>query len=297
MKRSLTGSAAVSIAALAAFLFFNSRMSGQESSATNTPEANVVAPSINATPAKSNRTLPILFIVGDSTVHNSAKGLLGWGDVVGRYFDPQKIIVENHARPGRSSRTFQTQGWWEQVMAAARPGDFVMIQLGHNDGGPLDDTNRARGTIPGIGGESRQIYNPVMRRPEIVHTYGWYMRRYIGDARARGMTPIICSPVPHVPKDTVTTNEVENSDYVKWSREIAEQEHVIFIPLNQLVMAHYLGMTPRNVKAQYFTTQDNTHASPAGAALNASAVIAGLHMIKECPLNDYLLKNPESTAR
>jgi lysophospholipase L1-like esterase len=276
------------VAALAGFLFFNSRASAQESSATNIPEANVAAPFTNATTVKLNRTLPILFIVGDSTVHNSAKGLLGWGDVVGRYFDPKKIIVENHARPGRSSRTFQTQGWWDKVMARARPGDFVMIQMGHNDGGPLDDTNRARGTIPGIGDESRQIYNPVMQRPEIVHTYGWYMRKYINDARAEGMTPIICSPVPHVPKDTVNTNDEEKSDYVVWSRKIAEQEHVFFIPLNRLIMAHYVGMTPKEVKARYFTTQDNTHASPEGAALNASAVIEGLRTLKGCPLNDYL---------
>jgi rhamnogalacturonan acetylesterase len=297
MNRSLSGSLAAIIAALAGFLLFTSCTSVQESSATNIPEANVVAPSANTTPAELNRTLPILFIVGDSTVHNSAKGLLGWGDVVGRYFDPQKIIIENHARPGRSSRTFQTQGWWEQVMAAARPGDFVMIQLGHNDGGPLDDTNRARGTIPGIGDESRQIYNPVMRRPETVYTYGWYMRKYISDARAKGMTPIICSPVPHVPKDIVTTNEVENSDYVKWSREIADQEHVFFIPLNQLIMAHYVGMVTKDVKARYFTTQDNTHANPEGAALNASAAIDGLRGLKDCPLNDYLLKNLKTVTR
>jgi lysophospholipase L1-like esterase len=285
------------VASLAGIFFLNFRALAQESSATNIPEANVVAPSTDATPAELNRTLPILFIVGDSTVHNSAKGLLGWGDVVGCYFDPQRIIVENHALPGRSSRTFQTQGWWEQVMAAARPGDFAVIQLGNNDGGPLDDTNRARGSIPGIGDESRQIYNPVMRRQETVHTYGWYMRKYISDARAKGMTPIICSPVPPVPKATVTTNDVKSSDYVKWSREIAEQVHVFFIPLNHLIMAHYVGIGPKDIKARYFTTQDNTHANPAGAALNASAAIDGLRMLKDCPLNDYLLKDSKNTAR
>lgn len=285
------------VAPMTGLLFLSFHALAQETSNAPVAEANEIAPSTNATPAELYRTLPILFIVGDSTVHNSAKGLLGWGDVIGRYFDPQKIIIENHARPGRSSRTFQTQGWWQQVMAAARSGDFVIIQLGHNDGGPLDDTNRARGTIPGIGDESRQTYNPVMRRPETVHTYGWYMRKYISDARAKGMTPIICSPVPHVPKETVTANEVEKSDYVEWSREIAEQEHVFFIPLNQLIMAHYVSMTPQDVKARYFTTQDNTHFNPGGAELNASAVIAGLRMLKDCPLNDDLLEDPETVPR
>lgn len=206
------------IIVIGVLFFFNFCALAQEAPAGVVAEANVVALSPNATPAELNRTLPILFIVGDSTVHNSARGLLGWGDVIGNYFDPHKIIVENHAKPGRSSRTFQTQGWWDQIMGAARPGDFVMIQLGHNDGGPLDDTNRARGTIPGIGEESHQIYNPVLRRTEVVHTYGWYLRKYISDARAKGMIPIICSPVPHVPKETVTAGEVEKSDYVEWSR-------------------------------------------------------------------------------
>lgn len=264
--------------------------------AASVPEANEIAPSTNATSAELNRTLPILFIVGDSTVHNTAEGLLGWGDVIGRYFDPKKIIVENHARPGRSSRTFQTQGWWDPILAAARPGDFVMIQLGHNDGGPLDDTNRARGTIPGIGDESRQVYNPVMRRQEIVHAYGWYLRKYISDARAKGMTPIICSPVPHVPREDLKGNNVDKFEYVEWSKEIARQEHVYFIPLNQLIQAHYAGMTPQEIKTKYFTTQDNTHANPVGAALNASAVIEGLRLLKDCPLNDYLLKNPDRPA-
>jgi lysophospholipase L1-like esterase len=244
---------------------------------------------------EQQRTLPILFLVGDSTMHNTGRGLKGWGDVIGHYFDTNKIIVKNHAKPGRSSRTFQTQGWWAPIVAAGRPGDFVIIQMGHNDGGPLDDTNRARGSIRGIGDDSRQIYNPIMHRQEVVHTYGWYMRKYIDDARAKGMIPIICSPVPRVPAVAVTTNYVDKTTYVEWAQQVAEQEHTFFIPLNHLVLMDYVGMTPKEIKAKYFTTQDNTHACPAGAALNASAVIEGLGMLKDCPLNDYLVKNPETS--
>jgi pectinesterase len=254
------------------------------------PEANRTAPSTNATSAELNRTLPTLFIVGDSTVHNSAPGLQGWGDVLGSFFDPRKIIVENHAQPGRSSRTFQTQGWWAPILSAARPGDFVIIQMGDNDGGPLDDASRARGTIPGIGDQSQEIYNPVQHRQEVVHTYGWYMRKYIADARAKGMTSIICSPVPRLPKHTVQADDIDKTAYVKWSEEIARQEHVAFIPLNHLVLMQYVGMTPQQIKAQYFTTHDNTHACPAGARLNASEVAAGLRELKDSPLKADLLQ-------
>lgn len=256
------------------------------------PEANQTAPSTNALPAELNRTLPILFLVGDSTVYNRAPGLVGWGNVLDRYFDTKRIIVANHAKPGRSSRTFQTQGWWAQTLAAARPGDFVIIQMGHNDGTPLNDTNRARGTIPGLGEESRAITNAVLGRPEVVHTYGWYLRNYISDARAKGMVPIICSPVPRLPKakDTVEAGYQDPAPYVKWSEQIAEQEHVFFIPLNQLVLTNYVGLTPKQIQAQWYAPRETTHANAAGATLNASEVVAGLRMLTNCPLTAYLVK-------
>jgi len=239
----------------------------------------------------TNRTLPILFIVGDSTVHNPGHGEKGWGDVIGKNFDPAKIRVENHALGGRSSRTFITQGYWDKVLAAAKPGDFVIVQMGHNDGGPLDDTNRARGSIRGIGDEEKEIYNPIMQKKEIVHTYGWYLRKYISDARAKGMTPIICSPVPHVPKKEVKAGDVEKWDYVRDAGLVATNENTLFINLNQISISHYAGMTPAEIKAKYFTTADNTHSSPAGAELNAASVIEGLKTL-DCPLKNDLLTEP-----
>lgn len=245
--------------------------------------------------ADTNRTLPVLFIVGDSTVHNNSGGRVGWGDVIGQYFDTNKIIVRNRALGGRSSRTFITQGWWDRVLAAGRRGDFVMIQLGHNDGGPIDDTSRARGSLPGIGNQSTNIYNPVMQKRETVHTYGWYLRKYIADARAKGMTPIICSPVPHLPRQTVRAGDIEPSKYVVWSGEVATNAHVRFINLNRIVTGHYAGMTPGQIKTNYFTPWDNTHFNAAGAELNAASVIEGLRGLKDCPLKKDLLK-PSTTG-
>lgn len=236
----------------------------------------------------AGRAFPILFIVGDSTVHNCRDGRVGWGDLLGGYFDTNKIRVENHALAGRSSRTFITQGWWNLVLQESRPGDFLLLQMGDNDGGPLADTNRARGSIPGIGNEQKRIYNPVMHREEIVHTYGWYLRKYIADARAHGITPIICSPVPHVPRTVVQPGEVENFRYVRYAGEVATNQNVAFINLNRLVLAHYVGMKPAEVKAKYFTRLDNTHSDAAGAALNAACVVAGLKRLPGCPLKNYL---------
>src|SRR5438034_729084 len=106
-----------------------------------------------------NPAAPTIFIVGDSTASNTAQGQLGWGDPFTSYFDRAKINVVNRARAGRSSRTFQTEGLWERVLADLKAGDFVLIQFGHNDGGPLD-TGRARGSLAGMGDEGREVAMP-----------------------------------------------------------------------------------------------------------------------------------------
>src|SRR6267142_6551086 len=117
---------------------------------------------------------PSLFLIGDSTVRNGsgtgANNQLGWGEPLTALFDAAKIQVLNRARGGRSSRTFLTEGLWDQVLDALRPGDFVIMQFGHNDPGPLDDNQRARGSLRGTGEETREIDNPITKKHEVVHT-------------------------------------------------------------------------------------------------------------------------------
>ena len=85
---------------------------------------------------------------------------------------------------------------WAETLALVKRGDVILFQWGHNDDGPLDDTARARGTIHGTGNESREIENPILKIHESVHTYGWYLRKYVTETQARGAIPIICSPIP-----------------------------------------------------------------------------------------------------
>jgi lysophospholipase L1-like esterase len=232
---------------------------------------------------------PTLFLVGDSTVKNGTKGQQGWGDPFIKLFDADKITVENHAIGGRSSRTFQTEGRWDKILAKAKAGDFVLVQMGHNDGGALDDAARARGSIPGTGEETKEIDNPITKKKEVVHTYGWYLRKYVADAREKKMVVVLVSPVPHVPRATVKEGEVENSRYAKWCEEVATKEKVPFLHLNKLVMAKYVGLTPAEVKEKYFTTADGTHTNPAGAELNAKCVAEGLKELKDVSAKEYLL--------
>ena len=233
--------------------------------------------------------LPTLFLIGDSTVRNGhgdgANGQWGWGDLIGPYFDSKKINVVNRALGGRSSRTYLTGGYWSTVLALMKPGDFVMMQFGHNDGGPLDDTSRARGTIPGIGEETREIENPITKRREVVHTYGWYLRKYIVDARAKGATPVVCSLVPRkIWKDGKIARNSET--YAKWAAQVAASESAAFIDLNGIIAQRYDELGPEKVDPLF--GDEHTHTSLAGAQLNAECVIAGVKALPKDPLGAFL---------
>jgi lysophospholipase L1-like esterase len=239
-------------------------------------------------PAESDK--PTLFIAGDSTVRNGTKGQQGWGERLGELFDTSRINVVNRAIGGRSSRTFITEGRWDQILKDARPGDFVLIQFGHNDGIAPDDPQRPRGTLRGTGEETKQITHPQTHQPEVVHTYGWYLRKYVAGAKAKGMTPILCSPVPRRPKETVAEPLPAPSSYPLWAEEVAKAEKVPFIDLHRLILHRYAGLAPDEIKRRYFCATDDTHTSPDGAALNAEVVTEAIRTLTEVQLSTYLAK-------
>jgi rhamnogalacturonan acetylesterase len=228
--------------------------------------------------------VPTLWIVGDSTVHNQSKTEEGWGEELIKLFDPAKVRVINRAMGGRSSRTFQTEGRWDSVLKDAQAGDFVIIQMGHNDGGALSGDNRERGTIRGVGEEGQEVTLSNGKK-ELVHTYGWYMRKYVSDARAKGMTPIICSWIPHCPPAGKPIEaEGEPSSYRAYARDVAAQEKVSYIDLYALTWHKYMKMTAEEGKKIYFTDADNTHTTPAGAQVNAQSVVEGLKQLTDLQL-------------
>jgi rhamnogalacturonan acetylesterase len=242
--------------------------------------------------AIAQTTRPTLFIIGDSTVKNGTTGQVGWGDPIREMFDLSRIDVVNRARGGRSSRTFQTEGLWENVLKEAKPGDFVIMQFGHNDGGALSGDNRERGSIRGTGDQSQEVTLTLganQGKKETVHTFGWYMRKYIDDAAAKGMTSIVCSPIPHCPTaEPVDPPTTQFTSYRAWAQESAASRNIGFIDLYGIALSHYHGISPQQIKQSYFTPADNTHTSLAGAELNAQSVVEGIRMLKDCPLRQYL---------
>ncbi len=239
-------------------------------------------------PTPANPNLPSLILVGDSTVRNGrgdgANGQWGWGEPLVDHFDASKINVVNRAVGGLSSRTYYT-AYWEETLALIKPGDFVMMQFGHNDGGPLDDTARARGTLRGAGDETREIDNPITHRHETVHTYGWYLKQFVAEARAKGATPILCTLIP---RKTWKDGKIarDSATYAGWARAVAASEHTPLIDLNEIIAQRYDALGPEKVEPLF--GDPNTHTSRAGAELNADCVIAGLRALPNDPLDNYL---------
>jgi lysophospholipase L1-like esterase len=257
--------------------------------------------------------LPSLILVGDSTVRNGhgkgSDGLWGWGAPIADLFDPTKINVVNRAIGGLSSHTYISQGHWANTLELVKPGDFVLIQFGHNDGGlnlpgtePIPDQGllpgstpppadsrthgpNVRGSLPGTGDQTLQVENPYTHQTELVHTFGWYLRKYVEDVRAKGATPILCSLVPrkiwvqgHIRRNTET--------YRGWTQSIAEEEHVPFVDLNEIIARRYDALGEAAVDPLF--GDPHTHTTMAGAVLNAEAVVSGLRALPHHPLDKYL---------
>jgi lysophospholipase L1-like esterase len=233
-------------------------------------------------------SLPTLWLIGDSTVRNGhgdgSNGQWGWGEPLVGLFDTARINVVNRALGGTSSRTFYN-GVWNGVLAQLKPGDFVLMQFGHNDSGPLDDKDRARGTIPGTGDETREIDNPITGRRETVHTYGWYLRQFIEQARAKGAPAIVCSLIPR--KTWKDGKIVRNSTtYRKWAAEVAASEKTGYIDLNERIAERYDALGPEKVEPLF--GDPHTHTSRAGAELNAQVVAEGIRALPDGRLAAYL---------
>ena len=127
---------------------------------------------IAATPDKKTT----IFVIGDSTAANKdlSKGKLerGWAMMLQQYFDTTYIRVDNHAVNGRSSKSFIDEGRWDKVLSLIRPGDYVIIQFGHNDEKPKAD----RHTDPGS-------------------TFDYNLAKFVRETREKGGIPVLMNCV------------------------------------------------------------------------------------------------------
>jgi lysophospholipase L1-like esterase len=264
------------------------------------PEVAPVMPTQTAAhhDAPLNPALPTVFIVGDSTARNNAD--LGWGDHFAALFDTTRINVANRAVAGRSSRTYYNEGRWTDVLKELKSGDFVLIQMGHNDGGGTVESvpkdAKGRSSLKGLGDETVTvpIAKPYTTGPlvglttETVHTYGWYIGKYIADARAKGATPILLTvTVRNIWKaDSAGNQHIERDmGYRDLEYQLGETQHVPVVDMATLAADRFEALGPDKT-AKLFPI-DHTHTSAIGAGMNADAVAQALRQ-SSSPLAAYL---------
>lgn len=201
---------------------------------------------------------PRVHLAGDSTMATKERKTpnpeYGWGEALGRYFrDPAAVV--NYALNGRSSKSFRDEGHWDKLLAALQPGDWVIIQFGHNDEKP-----------------------DVARHTEPRGSYAENLRRFIAEVRAKGASPVLATSVARRKWNQAGTELVDTHGlYVVVPREVAASEHVPLLELNRLTteleQAHgvegskrlHLWIAPGAYARKAEGWKDDTHYSAYGA--------------------------------
>ena len=242
----------------------------------NTPDSIAKAMTARPVPGSSRRgNNPVLFLIGNSTMRtgtlgNGNNGQWGWGYYAHEYFDPARITVENQALGGMSSRTFYNK-LWNPIRQAIRPGDWVIISIGHNDNGPYD-SGRARASIPGTGNDTLNVTIKETGEKETVYSYGGYIRKYINDVRAKGGYPILMSLTPRNAYDE--KGKIVRKPHTQWLMQVAAEEGVPFVDLNEISGKKLDAYGEWKTSYHFFL--DKIHTSRFGAMMNARSAAEGI---------------------
>ena len=258
-------------------------------------------PFSNSDIASINPALPTLFIAGDSTAATGNARARGWGAVLVDYFDTSKINIVNRAQGGINFPRFYATRWPDMVTAMKR-GDFVVVELGHN-GGHLD----------GMGDQTREQPGQNGAPPTTTHTYGWYTRKFVTDAKSKGATPIVSSTsIRNIWENPnarfneaymITKNDAYDpkqdsvergmgrtkingeGEMLYVARRVAAEEKVPFIDHANIAADLYEQIGRENTNKWH---SDRTHFSTEGAIVQAELFIAGLRAQPDLKLNEYL---------
>lgn len=245
---------------------------------------------------------PVLFLVGNSTMRtgtmgNGNNGQWGWGFFEHEYFDENKITVENHALGGTSPRTFyKSPDLWARTLSGVQKGDYVFLELGHNDNGPIDEV-RARSSyrIDGklsLSDDSIIIYNKVRKCQDTVYTFGGYTRRFINEVRAKGAFPVLFTLTPrNAYEEDGKTIQRKLTDFTPAIFAIGKEMDVPVIDLNDISAKKLEKYGPWKTDYHFFL--DKIHSSAFGARMNAASAAEGLDACTDPRLEElksYLIK-------
>jgi lysophospholipase L1-like esterase len=198
---------------------------------------------------------PTVFLAGDSTVTDQPyEPAASWGQMLPAMLDDQ-IAVANHAKSGATLKSFLTDLRLDKLLSQTKPGDWLLIQFGHND--------------------QKKQWPQTYADP--THTYPAYLKAYIAEARARGMRPVlVTSPERRMFQPDGTLRRTL-ADYVEAMKTVAVEEHVPLIDLNAASRRIYETLGPGRAPLAFNDGgRDRTHNDNYGAWMLARVVAAGI---------------------
>lgn len=198
------------------------------------------------------------FLVGDSTMadkpYAGSNPEKGWGQVFPLYFK-EGIRFENHAKNGRSAKSFRDEGRWDVVMKSLKPGDYVLIEFAHND--------------QKINKEDKDAYADSSFRENLT--------RFIVEVREKKGNPVLATPISRRSFDENQVLIDSHGRYSEVVREVAAQMQVPLFELHKKTVALieqfgfekskelFLHYRPGDYSVFPEGKEDNTHLSPTGA--------------------------------
>ncbi len=233
--------------------------------------------------AREIRGLPTLFLVGDSTMADKpdpAHPERGWGQLLPAFVRPT-LLVDNRAANGRSTKSFREEGRWQAVLDALRPGDFVLIQFGHNDQKSTDPTRFA----------------------DADGAYRANLARFIREVRERGAKPLLATPIARRKWSAEGSLVDTHGEFPRVVREVAASEGAPLLDLlaattnrwstmgADLSRRDFLHFAAAAHPALPDGLADDTHLSEAGARAVAR-IAAGMLATADAALAQHLLPDP-----
>jgi lysophospholipase L1-like esterase len=210
----------------------------------------------------------VIYLAGDSTMAEKVpekRPETGWGENLQAHFDAAKVRVENHAKNGRSTRTFLEEGRWAAITEKLQPSDYVFIQFGHNDAS-VEKVDR--------------YAPPAVYRNNLIG--------FVAEVRNKQATPILFTPVARRRVDDKGELQDGHGEYPGIVREVAKTFSVPLIDMHRsssAVLQRYGAeasqqlflILPAGANPNYPNgINDNTHFSPLGAEEMAKAAVAEL---------------------
>ena len=261
-----------------------------------------------------------VLVAGDSTGATYEVERLprkGWGQVFEEQFKADSgVKVINASRAGRSSKDLYNGGWYQQMSRFMQKGDYVLINLGHNDQNcELLKKERGPADVAGLCSYPNDA-NGKLQYPEghPEMSFQKSLERYVSEARAAGAIPVIITPTTRVWNEArqegfpVVPNHYTSAktgvgfayvgDYSQTVKDTArankvplidlEAKTIVFVNAHQADWKDYWLAVADKVKYPYYATQatgtfekpDVAHFQEKGAQVMAALVADG---IRETP--------------